>query len=276
MDATPGYDLLDAGDGRRLERFGDLVVDRPHPGAMARRRDPAAWRTASLRFDRVRGWTGTVPADGWEVVLGELRLGLRATPSGGVGLFPEHLIDVPWLRARVERRVAPAVLHLFAHTGLLTLVAAASGGHVVHVDAARPAVAWARDNATRSGLGDRPIRWIVDDALAFLRREARRGHAYDLVILDPPSHGRADGRAWHLADQLDALLAATRAVTARGGDVLLSAHTPGFEADTLARHLAAAFGSPDHRVAPVDLVVAARSGASLDLGGAARLEDAPR
>jgi len=281
MDTTPDYELIDAGEGGRLERFAGVVVDRPAPGALAPRRDLGAWRRADLRFDRATGWSGTDPGAGWELRVGAARMGLRTTPAGGLGVFPEHLANTAWVDAQVrarlvpgvtaDARVAPTVLHLFGHTGLLTLVAAAAGASVSHVDASRPAVAWARGNAARSGLADRPVRWIVDDALAFLTREARRGRRYDGIVLDPPSHGHAGGRSWHLEDQLDPLLVACRAVAAPGAFVLLSAHTQGFDGDALAARLAAAFRVRAGTVEGRPMTISATSGATLHLGAVARL-----
>ena len=131
---------------------------------------------------------------------------------------------------------APAVLHLFAYTGLATLAMAAAGGAVTHVDAARPTVAWARRNAELSGLAERPIRWIVDDAVAFTDREVRRGRRYAGLVLDPPSYGHGPGSGpWRIADDLAPLLA-TRGDGSWSPNafVLLTAHTPEFDEDRLA------------------------------------------
>ena len=135
----------------------------------------------------------------------------------------------------------PAVLHLFGYTGLATLAMAAAGAAVAHVDSARPAVAWARRNADRSGLNDRPIRWIVDDALDFTMREVRRSRRYAGVVLDPPSYGHGPGgRPWRLEDHLGPLLDAAAQLLEPGGFVLLTAHTPGFDGDRLAAELGGA------------------------------------
>ena len=161
MPPPSGYELIDFGGGARLERFGDRVVDRPYPGALGARTQPEAWQTADLRYDRDRGWSGpSVPAGAWPCDADGLRLELRATDAGQVGLFPEHLGMLAWLRARVAQRAtagpAPAVLHLFAYTGLATLAMAEAGAEVTHVDASRPTVGWARRNAELSGLSDSP------------------------------------------------------------------------------------------------------------------------
>jgi len=180
------YELIDAGGGARLERFGEHVTDRPHGGAHADRRAPERWTEADLRFDRDAGWSGPGLAearDGWSATIGGVELELRPTEAGQVGCFPEHVAMLRWLRDRVELRRATApgdapavrVLHLFAYTGLATLTMAAAGAAVAHVDAARPAVAWARRNAVLNGLGDAPIRWLVDDARAFAARARGAG-----------------------------------------------------------------------------------------------------
>jgi 23S rRNA (cytosine1962-C5)-methyltransferase len=281
MGETGGYELLDAGDGRRLERFGEVVVDRPAPMAEEPPRDPSAWARADMRFDRYVGWTAIADDEpqAWEIVEGDLRFELRPTETGQVGLFPEQAPNRAWVRAAVADVLRgdgpPAVLDLFAYTGAMTLASAASGASVTHVDGSRPTVAWARRNAELSGLADRPIRWIVDDVEAFVAREQRRERRYDAVVLDPPSYGhggRAGGGGWRLEQRLDALLA--RCADLTGEDpafVLLTAHTPGFGPDRLASELAGAFGRPERSVDSGELGIRARSGAHLRLGAYARI-----
>jgi len=275
--STDGYELLDAGAGRRLERFGDRVLDRPHPGAILSPEAPELWRDADLRFDRDAGWTGPAdPSMPWTASVAEVVMGLRATDSGGVGLFPEQLGNVPWVRAQVRTaahsKPAPAVLNLFAHTGLLTLAAAGAGATVSHVDASRPAVAWARRNAELSGLAGAAARWLVDDALGFVRREVRRGRRYDGILLDPPSFGHGGRRPWRLETDLPKLLAACAELAADEAFLLLTAHTTGYDDDRLAgevRHAWRAHGSRSLEARPLEL--RATSGARLPLGAAIRL-----
>jgi 23S rRNA (cytosine1962-C5)-methyltransferase len=277
---TDAYALLDAGDGRRLERFGPLVVDRPQRGADGPRRQPDAWPGADLRFDRERGWTGggraAADAD-WTAQLEGIRLRLRPTAAGQVGCFPEHAAMLAWLRTRIaERRAAatttpPAVLHLFAYTGLATLAAAATGAAVTHVDASRPTVAWARENAAANGLTESPIRWIVDDAAAYAARELRRGRRYDGVILDPPTYGHGEsGRDWRIERDLPLLLETIGTLLAPDGFVLLTAHTPALGPDRLGAQLED-FGLP---VEVGELQLVASSGADLVLGAYARVDGA--
>ncbi len=268
-----GYELLDAGVRRRLERFGALTIDRPAAGADGYRLAPDAWSEADLRFDAGVGWSGPAsPAQPWSVDIHGLTLELRPTDSGGLGLYPEHAASLAWLAAQVAARAsdgaAPAVLNLFAHTGLATLALARAGASVAHVDGARSAVSWARRNAELSGLADRPVRWLVDNAAAFVAREARRRRRYDGIVLDPPAFGRAAGREWRLEEDLPALLTACRAVTAPGAFVLLTAHSESVDGSVLAALLRAGFGSGAAEVVPLELT--ASSGARLTLGWSVR------
>ncbi len=210
-----GYELVDAGDGRRLDQFGGRLVDRPAASAVDKRRDPAAWPAADLRFDRTSGWRGATALESWPVSIAGLTLELRTTETGQVGLFPEQAGTWDFVRDHV--RAADDILNLFGYTGVATLVAASAGASAVHVDASRPTTAWARRNAAAAGLDDRPVRWIVDDVEAFLRREGRRGHRYRGIVLDPPSYGHSPaGRAWRLEERLPVLLDLVAAVAAEG------------------------------------------------------------
>jgi len=255
MTDEAAYALLDVGDGRRLERFGERLVDRPAPVDLGPRSAPE-WDAADLRFERGRGWAGADAAlRPWTVRRAGLTVELRPASGGQVGLFPEQAPVIDWLAARVTERSEPRVLNLFAYTGAATLAAAAAGARVVHVDASRTAVAWARRNAALSGLAERPVRWIVDDAVAFVRRERRRGARYDGVVLDPPSYGRGGdgavgrGGAWRIDSGLADLLADCAALLDPGGPfAVLSAHTPSFGPSRLAAVLASALG-----VVPVEI-----------------------
>jgi 23S rRNA (cytosine1962-C5)-methyltransferase len=175
---------------------------------------------------------------------------------------------LPWLLGRLNITTRPpTVLNLFAYTGLVTLALARAGAAVVHVDAARPTVAWARRNAALNDLEDRPVRWIVDDARAFVGREIRRGRRYDGVVLDPPTYGHgASGKAWRLERDLDALLADVRRLLAPDGFVLLTAHAEDIDPADLAYRLSTVVDD----VETGDLGLTATSGARLHLGAFAR------
>jgi 23S rRNA (cytosine1962-C5)-methyltransferase len=201
---------------------------------------------------------------------------LRPTETGQVGLFPEHLETLPWLRDRVGARVQddrrPAVLHLFAYTGLATLEMAAAGAAVTHVDAARPAVAWARRNAELSRLDDGPVRWIVDDAGGFTERELRRGRTYAGIVLDPPSYGHGPGgHPWRLEVDLPRLLTTAWDLLEPDAFVLLTAHTPAFGPDRLAGLLVDAFRRGRTGIEAGPLSVTTAGGRLLELGAFARV-----
>jgi 23S rRNA (cytosine1962-C5)-methyltransferase len=215
----------------------------------------------------------------WPMSIAGVTLELRPTEAGQLGLFPEHRAMLPWLvdQAGAGRGQAsptahrPSVLHLFAYTGLATLALAAADAAVTHVDASRPTVAWARENAARSGLDARPIRWIVDDATAFVHRELRRDRRYDGLILDPPSYGHGPaGQAWRMDRDLAELLAASIRLVSATGFVLLTAHSPGFDGDRLATELASGLSTAPRTVERGDLAIATNDGRRLELGAFAR------
>jgi len=234
-----GYQLLDSGGGRKLERFGAAIVDRPSAAALWSPRDPAAFRGADARFERDASGRGVWQQrrafpEPWTMSFAGLHWQLRANDFGHVGIFPEQEENWRWLAGEVARARAggliPEVLNLFGYTGGSTLACARAGASVCHVDASKTSVRIARENAEGSGLAAAPIRWIVEDALLFLDREIRRGRRYHGVILDPPSYGRGkSGEVWQLEEQALELIARCR--EAMGGDprfFLLTGHSPGF------------------------------------------------
>lgn len=273
------YRLLDAGAGRRLERFGPWVVDRPSPVAGGPLRDPGAWSGADLRFEVGAGWVDRRPERGpWAVELAGLALECAPGPGGELGVYPEHAGLIPWMEAGIAERIGPdgppSVLHLFAHTGLLTLAAARAGASVAHVDASKPAVTRARANAASNGLSDAPVRWLVDDAQAFVAREARRGRRYAGVIADPPSFGHGPaGRRWEIDRDLPGLLVGIRAILAPRAFVVVTAHTIGLDAERLADEVSRGLGRSFADVEGGRLAMSADSGVHLDLGAFARLAD---
>jgi 23S rRNA (cytosine1962-C5)-methyltransferase len=245
-DEWPDYELLDFGEGRKLERFGRWIFDRPSPAANGKRIvSRSAWADAEARYDGE--WTPTrgkvASGDELSVSLGEargFRLLIEPLPSGQVGVFPEQFPNWQWLAQRAGSSPTPArVLNLFAYTGGSTLAVAAAGAEVTHVDAAKSAVDRARRNAAASGFADRPIRWIVEDALKFCRREAKRGNRYDAVILDPPTYGHGPkGEEWLIKRDLLPLLSLCGELTERRPKfVLLTCHTPEFGPAELSAYL---------------------------------------
>jgi len=211
------YELADSGDGKKLERFGATTLIRPEPQAKwaptlpAKRWEAADGEFAKASTGRQGEWKfrKAIP-ERWMLQRKNLKFWVRPAPSGHVGVFPDQACHWDWIEEVLKRAARPMkALCLFGHTGSATLAAAAAGAEVTHADASRKAVAWARENQVLSGLGERPIRWIVEDAMTFVRREARRGTRYDALILDPPRFGRGpDGEIWKLDDSLPELLAA--------------------------------------------------------------------
>jgi 23S rRNA (cytosine1962-C5)-methyltransferase len=231
------YNLLDSGEGRKLERFGDYVIARPCAQAVWRPRlADAEWRQADAEFTRRGGnrwiFRKSLP-EWWPVQVGGVRFRIQPTDFGHLGVFPEHAGAWDWLRALAAARPpAPplSVLNLFAYSGGATLAAARLGWRVCHLDASRKMVAWARENAALNTLSAAPIRWIVDDVQKFLQREARRKHVYDGIILDPPSFGRGRRQEiFKIDDHLLNILALCRAVLSESPAFIhLSCHTPGY------------------------------------------------
>jgi 23S rRNA (cytosine1962-C5)-methyltransferase len=274
------YQLLDFGDGRRLEQVGPLRVDRPCPAAQhTAQQEPGLWRAADARFERIAAAEGhwVAPKDlpaRWTVLCGPFQLELKRTESGHLGLFAEHADNWEWIARQVQAAQGPIrVLNLFAYTGGSTLAAAAAGAEVVHVDAARNVVAWARRNAELSGLASAPIRWIVEDVRKFVRREQKRRAGYDAVILDPPSYGHGPrGEVWRLSKHLRGLLAACAALTAgRRRFLLLTCHTPEFAGPRLEGLLAEALedsrqASDRGRISSRPMVLRTASGRELPSG----------
>ncbi len=206
------YALIDFGAGRKLERFGQLILDRCSPAAEGTaRQQPEIWGSADIRLDEHGQIThGTQPQHTWQVIVSGLRFSLAITPFGHVGIFPEQHGNWNWLQnlpTNLRNSEPQQALNLFAYTGGSTIALAKAGFQVVHVDASAPAVRWARENAALNHLQDAPVRWIVDDVRKFTAREIKRGHRYDVIVLDPPSFGHGlSGTRWEIEQHLFPLL----------------------------------------------------------------------
>ena len=210
------YALLDSGDGRKLERYGRFRFIRPEPQAM--------WAPRLLEWDAdgefVPGadedgggrwqFTRNVPPEGWPLGWNEVRFTAQCTPFRHLGFFPDMAPVWDWMRGQLAGRDEAQTLNLFGYTGVGTLGLSACGP-VTHVDASKKSVAQARENAALSGMEDRPIRWLVDDAGKFVAREVRRERRYDGIILDPPKFGRGpNGERWRIEEGLAPLVADCR------------------------------------------------------------------
>jgi 23S rRNA (cytosine1962-C5)-methyltransferase len=211
------YELLDSGGGAKLERFGAYKLVRPEPEAVWKPAlGPKVWKSAHAVFvpssEEMGGhWEekNGLP-ESWNMSYKGLNFKVQATASRHLGVFPEQAAQWDWVGEQIRQVERPVnVLNLFGYTGLATLAAAAAGARVTHLDASKKVVTWARENQQLSGLDDRPVRWIVDDAMKFVQREARRGMQYDGLILDPPKFGRGPkGEVWEFYKLFPELLAA--------------------------------------------------------------------
>lgn len=208
------YELIDATDGERLERFGDVLLIRPDPQIIwhTPRRDPR-WESANARYLRSKTGGGhwemrRKTPECWQIRYGELRFNLKPMGFKHTGIFPEQAVNWDLMAEKIRAAGRPIrVLNLFGYTGAATLACAAAGAHVTHVDASKGMVNWGRENAVLSELAEKPMRWLVDDCGKFVQRELRRGNTYDAIVMDPPSYGRGPGgEVWKLEDQIYALV----------------------------------------------------------------------
>ena len=203
------YECCDAGDGEKLERWQNIILRRPDPQAVWKRTEHAGWNRVHAHYHRSNRGGGSwefkqaVP-ETWTVSYKELTFKVSPTGFKHTGLFPEQAVNWDWCADKIKKANRPIkVLNLFAYTGGATLSAAAAGASVTHVDASKGMVTWAKENAVSSGLGDAPIRWLVDDCVKFVEREIRRGNHYDAIIMDPPSYGRGPkGEIWKIEESI--------------------------------------------------------------------------
>lgn len=213
-DDWKDYELIDTGHGERLERWGEFILRRPDPQVIwPAEKDADFWNMADAHYHRSPkgggGWEFKrgLPSR-WTISYKDLMFYIRPTDFKHTGIFPEQAVNWKWIIDVIRKAARPVkVINLFAYTGAATVAAASAGAEVCHVDAAKGMVNWAKENLALSSLADRPVRFITDDVIKFVKREKRRGHMYDAVIMDPPSYGRGpDGEVWKLEDALYTLI----------------------------------------------------------------------
>jgi 23S rRNA (cytosine1962-C5)-methyltransferase len=276
-----GYRLLDSGHFRKLEQVGPFRLVRPAASAVW---DPSLpekeWKRFDAEFQRFSDGNGEWKVknpeikEPWKIEIAGVQFQMKLTGFGHLGIFAEQ--EANWIqmrelvRARKPSVDAPVrVLNLFAYTGGSTLFCADAGAEVVHLDASKTSVAWARENAKLSGLEERPVRWIVDDVQEFVDKEVRRGKTYHGIILDPPSYGRGQkNQVWKIEDHLMPLLQNLRKLMAPDFlFMLLSSHSPGYTPVSLENQLRQVC-DPDGRGKYVsgEMVIRAETGLALPSG----------
>lgn len=241
-DSWRDYRLIDASKGQRLEKWGDITLVRPDPQIIWENPNPSAlWSAADAVYHRSSSGGGSweyrkkLP-ESWNITYKGLTFMVKPTGFKHTGLFPEQAVNWDLCTGLIHSVGRPInVLNMFAYTGGATLACAKAGAKVCHVDAVKGMVDWGRTNAALSGLSDKPIRWIVDDATKFLGREIRRGNRYDGIILDPPSYGRGtNGEMWKLEDCIYSLMKmCTEVLSDNPLFLLLNSYTTGLSSSVM-------------------------------------------
>ena len=214
-DNWADYRLIDSSGGEKLEYWGNVLLRRPEPQAVwSEKSEKKLWEKTDAWYHRSSSGGGhwqffnkKLPKS-WTVNYRQLTFNIKPMGFKHTGLFPEQAVNWDWFSEIITKSDKPVrILNLFAYTGGATVAALAAGAEVVHVDASKGMVTWAKENVISSGLGDRPVRYIVDDVVKFVLREARRGRQYDAIIMDPPSYGRGPGgEVWKIENELYPLI----------------------------------------------------------------------
>ncbi len=247
------YELLDSGENMKLERYGEVIVARPETQALWKKLRPELWSDAHATFappvggqDKKGKWNmkKSVP-ESWELSRGDVRFNAKLTGFKHTGVFPEQAPNWQWLKDKVLGLEKPNILNLFGYTGIASLVAAQAGASVTHVDASTQSLDWAHENARLSHIPEDRIRWILDDALAFAKREVRRGAKYDGIILDPPAFGRgAKGEVWKIEEDFSMLLESLKELFSNkpGSFFLVNGYAAGYAPRSFAQAIKSVFG----------------------------------
>lgn len=235
------YELLDSGDNKKLERYGDVIVSRPDTQAIWKPRHPELWKKADAEFlwnDGKAQWRQhrALPEE-WRLSWEKVRFAVKLTSFKHTGIFPEQAANWEWIMESVRALEKPRFLNLFGYTGVASIVAAEEGAIVTHVDASKQSLTWARENAELSGVHE-GIRYILDDALKFAKREVRREAQYEGIILDPPAFGRGPkGETWKIEEQLPDLVETLSRLLSRkpGAFFLLNGYAAGYMPESFAQ-----------------------------------------
>lgn len=241
------HDLIDSGDGRRLERFGEYVLDRPDPEVLWQKTLPEEdWQKTDAIFRD--NWINKnhIP-DKWQMEHEGIKFWAKLAPFKHTGVFPEQAGQWEYVNKRISKspNKNTNILNLFAYTGIASLFAAKAGAKVTHLDASRPAITWANENRDLNGMQDAPIRWIIDDAVKFIQREIKRGVKYDAILMDPPVYGHGPtGEIWDFNKDFPKLLENCRQIISENPlFVLVNAYAISSSSTTLANTLQGYFGN---------------------------------
>lgn len=215
------YELLDSGNGKRLEKFGKYVISKPDPQTIWKPNlNQAEWDKADAKYLE-KDWSPNNLPQKWPLSYKNVKFYAKLTPFKHTGIFPEQILNWDYMEDKILLRQAQDkkevnVLNLFGYTGIASLICAANNAKVTHLDGSKPAITWARENQNLSGLLDKPIRWILDDAVEFTAREARRGNLYDAIIMDPPIYGHGpSGEVWDFNKSFPELLENCRKILSK-------------------------------------------------------------
>lgn len=278
-DKWKDYEVLDASCGEKLERWGNYILVRPDPQVIWDTPHAAPeWKNRNGHYHRSsKGgghWEFFGLPEQWDISYGNLSFHLKPFRFKHTGLFPEQAVNWDWMGERIREAKAAEpereirVLNLFAYTGGATLACAAAGAALTHVDASKGMVSWAKENAAASGLGEAPIRYLVDDCMKFVEREIRRGSRYDGIVMDPPSYGRGPkGELWKMEEKVFRLMRrCAELLSDRPLFFLINSYTTGLQPAVLSYMLNLCVGSRfDGRVEAEEIGVPVRSGAGLVL-----------
>lgn len=259
------YELIDSGEGRRLEKFGDFLLDRPDPQIIWKKiLPPEKWNEANARF--ADKWVNKDVPEKWQMEHGGIKFWAKLSPFKHTGVFPEQSEQWEYILSRIssEKRQIN-ILNLFAYTGIASLFAAKAGAKVTHVDASKPAITWANENRDLNEMQNAPIRWIVDDAVKFTEREGKRGVKYDAIVMDPPIYGHApNGKPWDFNKDFPKLLENCKKILSdKPLFVLVNAYAISSSSITLANTLQGILGNLGGKIENGELTLKETSGGRL-------------
>ena len=249
-DNWKDYEVIDTSGGEKLERWGDYILVRPDPQVIwDTPKKVKGWKKMNGHYHRSNKgggeWEFFNLPNTWQINYGKLVFNLQPFKFKHTGLFPEQAVNWDWFGEKIKNAKRPVkVLNLFAYTGGATVAALEAGAEVVHVDASKGMVTWAKENVVSSGLGDRPVRYIVDDVVKFVQRENRRGRQYDAIIMDPPSYGRGpSGEVWKIENELYPLIEeCMKILSDKPLFFLINSYTTGLSAQVLINVLSMTVG----------------------------------